>query len=66
MTDSGDTADDLLAWAVSRWKEEVGSRPMMNVHRRTLDDTWRHVIRKLGGDDLALVGSTHDDILSTG
>jgi hypothetical protein len=57
---------DLLAWAVSRWQAEVGSRPMTNVHRRTLDDTWRQVIQRLGGDDLALVGSTHDEILSAG
>ena len=57
---------DLLQWAVSRWQAEVGSRPMANVHRRTLDDTWRQVIQRLGGDDLALVGSTHDEILSAG
>jgi hypothetical protein len=82
MTDSGSTETpgdrlvsplvvhegvaDLLAWAVSRWQAEVGSRPMTNVHRRTLDDTWRQVIQRLGGDDLALVGSTHDEILSAG
>lgn len=52
-------AEDLQ-WAVSRWREEVENRPLTNVHRRTLDDTWRQVIRRLGGDDIKLLGPTHD------
>lgn len=28
-----------------------------------MDDTWRQVIRKLGGDDRALCGPTHDDLV---
>lgn len=46
---------DLLAWAVSRWKAEVESRPLVNGHRRTLDDTWRQVIRYAGGDPAVLL-----------
>ena len=55
---------ELLQWALERWAAEVKNRPMMNVHRRSLDDTWRQVIRYAGGDDLALVGPPHDDILA--
>ena len=50
-------------WAVRKWYAEVANRPMHNVHRRTLDDTWRQVIRHYGGDDLDLIGPTHDDLL---
>lgn len=55
---------DHLAWAVSRWKAEVENRPLHNVHRRTLDDTWRQVIRRLGGapGDL-LPMADHDTLL---
>ena len=57
--------NDLIAWAISRWKDECANRPLQNVHRRTLDDTWRQVIRKLGGDDRALLGPTHDELLAS-
>ena len=53
-----------VEWAVARWGAEVKNRPMQNIHRRTLDDTWRQVIRHFGGDDRALCGPPHDDILS--
>lgn len=53
----------ILAWAVKRWKAEVANRPLQNIHRRTLDDTWRQVIRYCGGDDEALCGPRHDDLL---
>lgn len=46
----------LLEWAVAKWNEEVKHRPLVNVHRRTLDGTWRQVIRWAGGDPDALVG----------
>lgn len=49
-----------LAWAVSCWQAEVKNRPLVNVHRRTLDDTWRQVIRYFGGDPDKLVGPSHD------
>lgn len=55
---------DLLSWAVNRWREEVEHRPLVNVHRRTLDDTWRQVVRKLGGDPDALLGPCHDVLLA--
>lgn len=55
---------DLLEWAVSRWKAEVENRPLINVHRRTLDDTWRQVILYAGGDPVDLVGTDHDTRLA--
>lgn len=54
---------ELLTWAVSRWDDEVKLRPLQNVHRRTLDDTWRQVIRFAGGDPDKLVGLPHDELL---
>ena len=54
----------LLEWAVSRWRAEVENRPMVNIHRRTLDNTWRQVIRYAGGDPDALVGPSHDAMLA--
>lgn len=51
-----------LAWAVERWRAEVGSRPLDNVHRRTLDDTWRQVIRQFVRDPVTLVGPPHDEL----
>src|SRR5690606_22731683 len=42
----------LVDWAVDRWHAEVANRPLINVHRRTLDSTWRQVIRRLGEDDV--------------
>jgi hypothetical protein len=52
----------LTVWACERWRDEVSNRPMGNIHRRTLDDTWRQVLRHLGADDVALLGPAHDDI----
>jgi hypothetical protein len=51
-----------LAWAVSRWQAEVSQRPPVNVHRRTLDDTWRQVVRYFGGDPGKLLGASHDEL----
>jgi hypothetical protein len=53
-----------LAWAVSRWQAEVSQRPLVNVHRRTLDDTWRQVVRYFGGDPDKLLGPSHDALAS--
>lgn len=55
---------EALGWAVSRWDAEVKNRPLQNVHRRTLDDTWRQVIQYFGGDDAMLCGPTHDELVS--
>jgi hypothetical protein len=55
---------DHVRWAAEQWQREVANRPMFNEHRRTLDDTWRQVIRHHGGDDVFLCGPTHDDILA--
>lgn len=52
-----------LAWAVEKWKAEVLHRPLRNIHRRALDGTWRQVMRRFGGDPVALVGPSHDDLL---
>jgi hypothetical protein len=54
---------DHLQWAVERWEAEVKNRPLTNVHRRTLDTTWRQVIRHFGGDPDVLVGLSHDELL---
>ncbi|WP_239687113.1 Lar family restriction alleviation protein, partial [Burkholderia cenocepacia] len=54
----------LLEWAVGRWEAEVKNRPLINVHRRSLDDTWRQVIRQCGGDDVSLLGPRHGDLLA--
>ncbi|MBR8201657.1 hypothetical protein [Burkholderia vietnamiensis] len=54
----------MLAWAVERWDAEVKNRPLINVHRRSLDDTWRQVIRHCGGDDVSLIGPRHDALLA--
>ena len=51
-----------VRWAVERWNDEVANRPLVNVYRRTLDITWRQVIRHFGGDDVALCGPRHDDL----
>jgi hypothetical protein len=54
----------LLEWSVMRWRDEVQHRPLVNKHRRTLDDTWRQVMRFAGGDPDALVGPSHDELLA--
>lgn len=51
-----------LAWAVQKWRDEVQHRPLVNVHRRSLDDTWRQVIRYFGGEPAELVGPSHDEL----
>jgi len=55
-----------IDWAVSRWREEVAARPLQNVHRRTLDGTWRQVLRWFGVDDVQRLGDRHDDLLASG
>jgi len=52
-----------LHWAVEGWKREVEHRPLVNIHRRSLDDVWRQAIRRFGGDPDKLVGSCHDVLL---
>jgi hypothetical protein len=61
-THRGDDVPDHVRWAAEQWQREVANRPMFNEHRRTLDDTWRQVIRHHGGDDVFLCGPTHDDL----
>lgn len=55
---------NLLSWAVDRWLAEVSNRPLVNKNRRTLDDTWRQVIRFAGGDPDELLGPSHDVLLA--
>jgi len=55
--------NEHVRWAVSRWEAEVKNRPLQNIHRRSLDDTWRQVIRHYGGDDVGLCGLPHDELL---
>ena len=56
-------SDMMLVWAVAQWKRDVGSRQMTYHHRRVLDTAWRKVIKKLGGNDIELLGPTHDKLL---
>ncbi len=56
----------LREWAVNGWRSEVQFRPMVNVHRRTLDDCWRQVMRYAGLDPVEAVGPAHDDLLAAG
>lgn len=53
-----------VEWAVQQWREQVEHRPLINRHRRSLDDVWRQVIRQAGGDDVLLVGPTHDELIA--
>ena len=53
---------DPLSWAVECWHREVFHRPLTNVYRRVLDDTWRQVIRHFGGDPDKLIGPDHDTL----
>lgn len=54
-----------VEWAVEKWMAEVANRPLVNVHRRTLDDTWRTVIKHFGGDDSKLLPlERHDDLVA--
>lgn len=55
--------NSMLLWAVERWTAEVAHRPLINVHRRTLDDTWRQVITYLGGNPNQLLGPDHDTLV---
>lgn len=60
---------DLIAlreWAVNGWRSEVQFRPMVNIHRRSLDDCWRQVMRYAGLDPVEVVGPSHDDLLAAG
>lgn len=59
-TQSAGVPEGLLEWAVGRWHSECLHRHLQNVHRRSLDDTWRQVIRRLGGDPGLLCGPAHD------
>ena len=46
-------AKDTRLWVIERWDAEVKNRPLQNIHRRTLDDTWRQVYRFVtGGQEL--------------
>ena len=54
----------LARWATERWNAEVRNRPLINVHRRALDDTWRQVIRYSGADDVAALGPKHSDLVA--
>lgn len=36
---------NLAQWIIERWDAEVKNRPIENIHRRTLDGTWRQIYR---------------------
>jgi hypothetical protein len=62
MTTRGISVEELADWVAERWHAEVKNRPMVNVHRRALDDTWRQILRHLEIDDRARLGPTHDEL----
>jgi hypothetical protein len=64
MTGSNLRYSDVVTWAAMRWTAEVANRPLQNIHRRILDDTWRQVIRRFGGDDVEMCGPRHDELLA--
>ncbi|MFD2299934.1 hypothetical protein QRO11_03565 [Paracidovorax citrulli] len=53
-----------LAWAIHRWEDEVKHRPLINVHRRSLDGAWRQVVRYFGGSPETLLGPSHDELVA--
>jgi Lar family restriction alleviation protein len=55
----------LHEWAVQGWRDEVQNRPLVNIHRKRLDDFWRKAISKAGGDPDAIVGPDHDTIIES-
>lgn len=43
----------LAKWVVERWLDEVRHRPLENIYREALDDTWRQIYRKVtDGDEI--------------
>lgn len=42
----------MREWVIERWDAEVANRPLANIHRRTLDNTWRQVYRWLTDEEL--------------
>ena len=54
----------LLEWAVTRWREDVQHRPMVNIYRPGMDKAYRCVIRHAGGDPEAIVGPTHSELVA--
>lgn len=53
----------MLAWAVGQWFSQVAHRPLVNIHRRTLDNVWRQVIRHCDADDVVLCGPREVQVL---
>ena len=45
--------ESLLGWANGRWSAEVEHRPDVNIHKRTLNTTWKQVINKLESELVA-------------
>jgi len=45
-------AIQLARWVLGRWDAEVADRPLCNIHRRTLDETWRQIYRHLTGGEM--------------
>jgi hypothetical protein len=39
--------DNVLRWAIDRYKEQVSQRPDVNKYKRTLHEVWTQVIEKI-------------------
>lgn len=54
----------LLEWAVTRWREDVQYRPLVNIYRAGMDKAYRCVIRHAGGDPEAIIGPAHSELVA--
>jgi hypothetical protein len=69
---AGDSADapvqqageleTVANWIAEQWHAEVANRPLVNVHRKRLDDKWRQLLERLHVDHRARLGPTHDEL----
>jgi len=47
MKTNKDILLELHGWAIQQWEIEVKDRPMQNVFRQMLNNTWKQVIQKI-------------------
>jgi len=55
---------DTLKFVIDRWNAEVKDRPLRNRHRRSMDDTYRQIVKFCGANPDALLGKSHDTLLA--
>lgn len=57
-----ETEEIVANWVAEQWHAEVANRPLVNVHRKRLDDKWRQLLERLHVDHRARLGPTHDEL----